>query len=1090
MVQKGYFSSPTLHKNWLYFVTDDDLFKVELSGGVPRRLTSSTAVSSRPHLSPNGKTILFISTEKGQRDAYVMDSEGGEKQRLTHFGDVKVSGFKDNKHIVVMSAENSFHRAHIIPYLINIETLERKPLNVGHACAVEYAHDGPVLLGRNLGDPAHWKRYRGGTLGRFWLSRNGKNNYKELLKNIKSHLSNPKFVANRVYFISDHEGIGNIYSCNFSGNNIKRHTNQNEYYVRNFNVFEGRIVYQCGADIFQYDITSNESRKIDINYHSNHQQSAPRFEPSYKNLQDINISENSEELAIVIRGQLFIMSPWGGASIKLHHKNAIRIKKPHFIKNKRSQDEIVCIAMNEDSEEELIIFNRDGGDYKKLKLSFELGKVFQVLPHPKKYEVVISNNRTEIWHVNLKTGKGILVEKNKFVEEQSMNWSPCGTWLAYKGADTKEKSGIKVWNSVTKKQRFLLSPVLRDKSPVFDPNGDYLYFIGTREFNPVYCETHFDMSFPAATKPYAVCLRKDVISPMDKYLDFEVEEEEEEAKENNQKKTNHRKKKSAKKKKSQEEDEDLVKIDFDGIDQRILSLGIELANYHSLYVTKENLLFIKSSISPINPDSHWMDDEGSYDLCRFNFKSKKVKVFLSDVEAVVLSKSLKYVLLETDGELRLLDVNSKPTEGESNNNKDGWIDLNRIKIKVTPRQEWAQMYREAWVLQRENFWTKDMSKVDWVKIYHRYQVLLPKVNTRSEFSDLMWEMQGELGTSHCYEFGGDYYKVDKKNLNGKLASHLRWNKNSRSYAIEHILNGDSWIKNQDSPLNAPGINLIKGDEIYAVNGVPFETANSMYAELDGLVQKKTSLKIKRKGKTKFENIIVKPLESAGNTAYREWVKSNQEHVHKKSKNKVGYLHIPDMSVKGFSEFYRHYLSEFRKESIIIDVRYNGGGNISQLILKMLKQKIIGYDTTRHYGDDPYPLYAISGNIVCLTNEFAGSDGDIFSHSFKLMNLGKLIGKRTWGGVVGIWPRFGLVDGTFTTQPEFSFWFQDVGFGVENYGTEPDIDVEISPDDWTKGIDTQLDRSIAEALKGLKKTKILKIDLKSKPSLKLPKLPKT
>ena len=205
---------------------------------------------------------------------------------------------------------------------------------------------------------------------------------------------------------------------------------------------------------------------------------------------------------------------------------------------------------------------------------------------------------------------------------------------------------------------------------------------------------------------------------------------------------------------------------------------------------------------------------------------------------------------------------------------------------------------------------------------------------------------------------------------------------------------------------------------------------------------------------------------------------------------MGYLHIPDMSVKGFSEFYRHYLSEFRKESIIIDVRYNGGGNISQLILKMLKQKIIGYDTTRHYGDDPYPLYAISGNIVCLTNEFAGSDGDIFSHSFKLMNLGKLIGKRTWGGVVGIWPRFGLVDGTFTTQPEFSFWFQDVGFGVENYGTEPDIDVEISPDDWTKGIDTQLDRSIAEALKGLKKTKILKIDLKSKPSLKLPKLPKT
>jgi tricorn protease len=1086
MGQKGYFSSPTMHKNWVYFITDDDLFKVDLHGGIPRRLTSSLAPSSCPHISPDGASILFLSNEHGQRDAYVMDSEGGEKKRLTHFGDVKISGFKDNKHAIVMSAENSFHRAHTIPYLVNIDTFERKSINVGHACSLEYGSDKSVLLGRNLGDPARWKRYKGGTLGRLWLSRNGKSNFVEILKNLKSHLANPRMIGKRIYFISDHEGIGNIYSSNYSGINIKRHTHHNEYYVRSFNSSNEIIVYQCGAEIYQLDLKNDQSSVININDHSGHMQSVSRFESSYENLQDINISAKAEEIAVILRGQLYVMPPWGGAPEKLSCDHSIRIKKPYLIKNKKEENEVVCISMSDDAEEELIIFNRKESSSRKLKLSFELGKVFQLLPHPKKYEATIVNNRTEIWQIDLKTGQGILVDKNKYVEMQSMNWSNCGSWLAYKGADSKEKSGIKVWNHKTKNSRFLINPILEDSAPVFDPSGDYLYFIGIREFNPVYSETHFDLSFPAATRPYVVCLREDVNSPLDNHLDYEIEDEDQDEDEEEPKRKVKKKKKT--KKKSKEEDYDRVEIDFDGINQRILALPMKLGNYHSLYATEESLFFIKSPITPLDPDGHWMDEEENYHLGKFNFKSKKIKTFHTNVDTVSISSSLKHALIETEGELRLLELESKPTEGDKNNKKDGWIDLNRIKLRINPREEWGQMYREAWVLQRENFWTKDMSKIDWVKIYKRYKALLPKVNTRGEFSDLMWEMQGELGTSHCYEFGGDYYKKDKKNINGKLASNLTWNKKSNSYIIQHILSGDSWLKNQDSPLNATAVNLSKGDEIYAINGISFTHANSLYSELDGLANKKTTLKVKRKGKKDFESLIIKPLTNSANTAYREWVNKNQEFVHRKSNGKVGYLHIPDMSTKGFSEFYRHYLSEFRKDSIIIDVRYNGGGNVSQLLLKMLKQKVIGFDTTRHYGTDCYPQYALAGNIICLTNEFAGSDGDIFSHSFKLMGLGKLIGKRTWGGVVGIWPRFGLMDGTFTTQPEFSFWFQDVGFGVENYGTEPDIDVEITPDNWIKGIDTQLERSISEALKGLKKTKLLKMDLKTRPSLKLPKLP--
>lgn len=1092
MSQEGYLQAPALGENWIYFQSDDDIFKVPLEGGVPSRLTSSTSRNSKPFLSPDGHWLAFLANDHGQTDVYVMPSEGGEKTRLTFWGDVQISGFADNNNLIIHSSENQYHRRHRLPYQINLKTKKTKLIKVGPADKVSLGtgKEKAMVIGRNTGDPALWKRYRGGTAGRLWLSRNGRNQFKEILKSLKGHLANPIIKGNRVYFISDHEGHGNVYSCNFTGTNLKRHTHHEDYYVRNFQIYEDKLVYQSGAEIFLLNLNDSKIQKVPIDFRSNNLQSSPRFEPSYKNIQDMDISEDGNMVAIVIRGQLHLLPPWGGAPIRLGTDELTRIKKPHFISHK-DKKEIICLSMDEDSEETITLFDQETYVSRNLKLNFELGKVYQILPHPTEYKVAISNNRTEIWLVDLKTGKGELIEKCPYVESQSLNWSPCGFWLAYCGSEDKTKSGIKVWNKKSKETRFIISPLLLDANPVFDPDGKYLFFLGKREFAPIYADTHFELSFPSATRAYAICLRDDVPSPAELHLNFEKDDDDEEDDDTSHKskkktKGKHKSKKAQKKK----DDSNETLIDFEGIDHRIIALSTELSNYFDLTATKDKVYFIKSPPTPLDPNVEWRFEEESYNLYCYDMKSKKAKLYHEDVEYFSISKSQKQIILETDGEVRVLELENKPTDGEGFHKKDGWVDLNRIKVKIDPKKEWQQMFRESWILQRENFWTPDLSKVNWKEIYERYIKLLPKVNTRQEFSDLVWEMQGELGTSHCYEFMGDYHKAPTANRNGKLGADLIFDVQSQHYTIQTILNGDSWIPGHDSPLNGPGVNLKPGDKIHGINGMSFKNENSINEQLEGLAGKTVQLEIQRGSSKKKENVNIKTLSSSTSVAYRNWVNKNREYVHRKSRGKLGYVHVPDMSVKGYSEFFRHYLSEFRKDGLIVDVRFNGGGNVSQHILKFLKQKVIGFDQTRHFGHDPYPLYAVPGEVVCLTNEFAGSDGDIFSHSFKLMQIGKLIGKRTWGGVVGIWPRFGLIEGTYVSQPEFSFWFQDVGYAVENYGTDPDIEVEITPDDWIKGVDPQLDRSIAEGLKGLKKNPPLKIDQKSKPNLKPPRLPKS
>jgi len=1126
---QGYLQSPTFNikNDTVIFTCDDDLWRVSLSGGQAARLTNSKGSAASAELSPSGDTLAYIATDSGQRDIYVMDAGGGVPRRLTFKGIQNLCGWENEKTIIFSSNSYTFSPRVTYLYTLNVETLEIKDLNLGHASTLS-SYKKNRVLGRNTGDPARWKRYRGGTAGTLWLEQ-GKGQFKQILKSLKSNLANPLWIDDsslgknpRIFFISDHEGIGNIYSCNHSGTNVLRHSDSDQYYVRSFSYNDGFIIYQAGADLFKLDLSTSSIEPLKINIPSSFNQASPRIESAEDFLQEYTLHTNGSKIGIIARGQLFIRAPWTSAPIHLGNPEK-RYKRPTFIKTKESNG-VMAVELNEENEETIKFFAYDANkrqyDYNGLSIlpKHSWGKISSISVHPQKDIVAISNNRNELFLLTISTKKIQKIASNRFQYYSSMSWSPCGNLLAYSEAVNRTTHEIKIYNLKSKKAQTLIPSVLQDSSPCFDPNGEYLYFIGMREFHPNYSETHFELSFPFASRVYCVALQNDLPSPLEQYENFDYDdgeenlEEKEEEKKEDQIENKKSKKVSAKKKitkktakkatkktakkatekesQKQSQSKDHItptEIDWQGIEHRITTLPIPLGGYSDIACIEDKIFILKEAIKGQNP---FRSSPAHSTLYTFCLKEKKLEAYQKSCEGFELSLNSKYILMETDEGLRLSSADTKPSEGEEYNKKDGHIDLSNIRLFIDPKKEWKQMYQEAWILQREHFWNESMNKIDWEEVYLRYLPLLDKVHTRKELSDLMWEMQGELGTSHCYEMGGDYHRRPKNHSNGDLGAGLKWNSKDLNFTIKELPKGDSWIPEACSPLRQADIDLKEGDQILGIDGRYFTHPNDLNLALMGRNGQRVQIIIKRKAEKEEESVEIIARSSHHLARYRDWVNKNKEFVHKKSKGKVGYVHIPDMGVHGFSEFYRNFLSECTKEGLIVDVRYNGGGHVSQHILKILAQKVIGFDKTRYMDIEPYPAYAINGPIVAITNEHAGSDGDIFSHSFKLMNIGPLIGKRTWGGVVGIWPRHGLNDGTMTSQPEFSFWFKDVGYQVENYGTDPDIEVENTPSDWSKGIDQQLERAISEVAKLAKKNPPLRPNLnKGIPNLKAPKLPK-
>lgn len=1074
----GYYREPTLFDSKIAFVCDDDLWLCDLAGGVARRLTNHWGPVAQPRFSPDGRHIAYIGYESGVGNVYLIPGEGGASRRITSQGMIRnLVGWRDSRHLLFTAAFEGEIPRRVAPlYSVDIETLTVKA--EGYRFVSHYFESkAGTLLGRNCGDSARWKRYRGGTAGVLWTRPKGQKSFQRILKNLTTNISSPRLVGERVFFISDHEGIANVYSCDLKGRGVKRLSWHNEYYARNLETDGRHLVYHAGGDLHLIDLRDGSEKELVVTCPSTSTQLQTRHVRGEFEFEEAVLSRDLKHLAVLARGQIFTMPLWKGSAIPRSERFETRFKRPCF-----SPDSKHLYAVGNDSKNDdgLWQWSLESNSLKATYQGHDWGKIRYLEMNPRREEIALVNNRNEIWLLDPRKGSSRRLFHSDQFFLQRPTWSPGGRYLAFAAFDEKKRWTLRLYDSKKKTIRSMWTPVSGDFSPSFSPDGKLLYFLSVREFHPQYNETHFDLGFPKAVRPFVVTLTAKDPSPFEKsFEDPTAEGGGADAKAA-------AKGKDAKKDKKPEVVED-PEIDFAGIEHRVLPVPVDLGGYFpdQLQGAKGGVYYLRTAPEPITDFDRWLPEAGS-DLYFYNLEDGKEECVQKGVNFFEVVNKGSSLLYHTKDGLRFVAAGVKPSADKAVGRKDGWVDLDRISVKLVPREEWQQMYREAWTLQREHFWRADMSRIDWERVYKRYEPLLERLRSRAELSDLLWEMQGELGTSHCYEFGGDYQRRPPSSPVGYLGASFV--ETSGGLRIEKLHRGDSWVRNGGSPLLAPGVGLSEGDVVLEVDGQKVPTLGRLFEALENKAQKRVTLDVRRRGKKDSEDVVVCCMASQDAACYRDWVEANKRYVHEKSNNKLGYVHVPDMGAHGFAEFYRHFIAECRHEGLIVDVRYNGGGHVSQHLLKVLAQRPLGFDETRHFGRSLYPEYAIPGSIVALTNEHAGSDGDIFSHAFKLMKLGPLIGKRTWGGVIGIWPRTYLRDGTITTQPEFSFWFKDVGWKVENYGTDPDIEVEITPEDDLHRRDPQLDRAIAVALANQKKNPPFSPQVREYPNLSLPMLP--
>ena len=1069
----AYLRQPTLQGDTVVFVSDDDLWRVSTAGGTAQRLTAGLSEPGTPCLSPCGRWLAYTGRDEQHPEVWLMPAIGGAARRLTWLGsELAVRGFTPEGRIVFCSNHGQpfFRNWHAFTLAIEGGQPERVPL--GPIDHLAFSPGGRRAIGRNTGDPARWKRYRGGRVGQLWVEDASSGSFSRLAA-LKGNPSCPMWIGDRLYFINDSEGIANIQSCLPDGSDLRTHTQHATYFARHASSDGERIVYQCGAELWLFDPARDSTRRIDIDVPSARTQTARRFVPAADQVQGLNLHPQGHSLALEARGQVHTLALWEGA-VQRHGAVPARRRLGQWM-----ADGVTLVAASDASGEERIeVIHADTTRV----MPWDIGRITALRAAPQGSRVVMANHRNELWLGDTATAALARVDHSAFGRIEDPVWSPCGGWLAYTFATSMRHTAIKLVQADGAKGVKAAAPMLatqpdfRDYGAAFDPEGRYLYFLSLRTFDPVYDAVQFELSFPRAARPYLIALQAGGPPPFEPRPKG-MQEHGRDGREG-----------AGAERRSDAPRPPLPAIEATGLVRRVAAFPVAEARYGQVAgAARGKVLWTVMPIAGAHGRGGHKEGPGLLQV--FDFDSAETKTLLPQADRFVLAADGHTLLVQNGKGLRVIDATKPADEApkpvdDKPSRKSGHIDLARVRLAVDPRMEWAQILAEVWRLQRDHFWTEDISGIDWTAMRDRYTPLLARVATRGELSDLIWELQGELGTSHAYEMGGDHRKPPAVAL-GHLAAELK--PAQHGWEIVRTVQGDAWDASADSPLNAVGVAALPGERIVTVGGQPVDADTPPQALLVNHAGAKVALTLASPQGTRRE-VLVTALADETPARYREWVEANRAWVHQASGGKVGYLHLPDMMSAGFAEFHRYFGSECDRDALLVDVRYNRGGHVSQLLLEKVARKRIAWTVTRWGQPTSYPDEAPAGAVVALTNEHAGSDGDIFSHCFKLMGIGTLIGQRTWGGVVGIWPRHKLIDGTETTQPEYSFWFKDVGFGVENHGTDPQVVVANAPQHDAFNAparDAQLAAALAEALAASERMGVAKPAFGPRPKLQQP-----
>ncbi|MBP2320946.1 tricorn protease [Kibdelosporangium banguiense] len=1042
-MSNAYLRFPHINGELVTFVAEDDVWLAPLDGGRAWRVSADQVPVTRPRISPDGRHVAWTSTRDVEPEVHLAPIDGGPSRRLTYWGAVKTSvvGWNPDGDVLAISAVAQAQFRRTWGYAVPLEGAPRQ-LPYGPIGDIAYSAGGGVLLSSRISvEPAWWKRYRGGTAGRLWVDPDGSGEFTRILSDVDASLVSPMWIGGRIAFLSDKDGVGSLYSCLPDGSDVQRHTDQ-PFYARNASTDGTRIVYHSAGDIWILDSLTDKPRQLTVKLGGPRVSRQPYPISARWSLGDASPDHTGRASAVEVRGTVHWLTHRDGPARALGVEPGVRGRLPQVLGTTGH----VAWVTDVEGDDALEIVPVEGGAPRRIA-SGQLGRVLELVAAPDGRRAAVASHDGRVLLVDIESGEVRTVTQARDGDASGLQFSPDSGWVAWSHPGPVPLRQIKMADTTNLSVVDVTPLRFDDTEPVFTFDGKYLAFLSERSFDPHYDVHVFDMFFTGGSRPYLVPLSATTPSPFAPQSQGRPVGDADDDKESS----------------SEEEETPRVHVDVEGIAERLVPFPVPAARYSHLYPAKDGVLWMTRPMSgELGHDLAGTDDSPPRpSLERFDFEKRRAETLVEGLDQFWISGDGKRIVVHDGRSLRVLPSEHK-ADDDSSDNVD--VDLSRIRVTVDPSAEWLQAYDEAGRLMRDHFWRGDMGGVDWAGELARYRPLVSNLGSYDDLVDLIWEVQGELGTSHAY-----VYEVadsaDSRVRLGLLGADIAPDPEG-VWRVTNILPSETSDPEARSPLRAPGVGVRAGDALLAVDGRPVGPGGPALL-LAGSASKPVELTIGPAAGGASRRVVVVPLLDDTPLRYHAWVADRRAHVHSVSNGRVGYLHVPDMVAAGWAQLHRDLRTEMRRDALVVDVRENRGGHLSQLVVEKLARKVVGWQTGRDgVRVESYPQDAPRGPVIAVADEQAGSDGDIVNAAIKALGIGPVVGMRTWGGTIGIDSRYHLVDGTTVTQPRYATWLQGPGWGVENHGVDPDVEVPTTPMDYAAGRDPQLDTAIRLALEAL------------------------
>jgi tricorn protease len=1062
---------PSVHGDQLAFVYAGDIWVASRDGSSPRRLTSDPAEESGPVFSPDGKYIAFEANYEDNSDVYVIPASGGQPRRLTwHPGsDIPTGWTADSNAVTLVSRRETDHGRSAQLYHAYIGGgLPEKQMEARIYRGAYDANDKRLAYiahgaGYNglFGGTAGWKGYRGGTAPEVQIMDLKKQEVTTIAGEGSTNF-NPFWLDGKVYFISDREDeLFNIYRYDPDTGNTSKVSNEPVWDVRAASGFGEVIVYEAGGRLKNLDLASGEATEIQISINPDLPQLRTQWKDASKTIRHVDISPSGKRVILTARGEVFTVPVEEGAVRNISNDGSTHEYSAIW---SPAGDQLAYVTETTDGQA-LVLKDQTGSGGQS---QYQLGPHFYELmawgggDTPR---IVYQDNHLSLFAIDPTNGDISKIATGKRREQVEVSFSPDGKWLAYTQEQLNYNRDLVLHSFATGVSTTVTDGAADVASPAFSNDGKFLYFAASTNSGPVQIGLNMtSQERPYRAAIYAMVLAADGKSPLLPDSGDEVDESEE-------------KDKGEKDKNGKDKEEDkkaeATRIDLNGLSNRIVALPVAQNNYSNLAVGKDNNLYYVQEVQPgISVEPPGEDSAEDNELIRFDFEEKEASTLLSAIQGFRMSASGSHMVIrKTDGSLVVAEVDDK-LEPEA-------LSLSGVKVQVNPMEEWTQIFDEGWRMQKEYFYADNMHGLDWQAVYDQYRLLVNHVGRREDLNALMVEMIAELQAGHNRTGGGDVHRVSGVNT-GLLGANLRIN-NDR-YQITRVYNGEQWNPFVRAPLATPGNEAREGEYILAINGRELSSADNIFNLLQGKEGTQVTLRVGPNANGRdARDIVIEPVGSEGELRLWSWIENNRRAVDEATNGRVGYVYLPNTAGAGYTFFNRMFFAQVDKEAMIIDERSNSGGQAANYITDVLSRAHLSGWKDRDGAPYATPAGAMHGPKVMLIDQDAGSGGDYLPYSFRTLGIGKLIGTRTWGGLIGIATNPGLMDGGWMTVPFFRFFDTNNKWTVENEGVAPDIEVKLDPIATNKGRDTQLEAAIGEILSQLE-------GFESPVSLQAPPLP--